>query len=620
MRRPVFFDPAAPAAEAAATVVADAFDVAPCISGTPAAGVLLTGAHGQAAARPEARLIGVVDASAPGPWPADWYALVPIGAARPIVASAIANAFADLDATEQRARLERELNELNAIGIQLSAERNLDVLLETILTKAREITRADGGSLYLVEESVDGPPRLRFAVAQCQSVDIPFRAVSLPLDHKSVAGYVALSGVIVNLADAYAPPVDSPFQINRWFDDNAGYRTKSMLVVPMRTPQGETIGALQLINCKSDFADVLESPTETERIVRAFDAGHERLAGSLASQAAVAIANRRLYESISQLFEGFVKASVTAIESRDPTTFGHSFRVADLTVSLAEIVDRCDTGQYRSLRFTAEELRELRYASLLHDFGKVGVREHVLVKSKKLYPADLERIRHRIELLMRDLELGATRRKLDWIVQRGAEGYGPQATRMDAELNAALAELNDALDLILTMNEPSVQPQDFSGQLLRITARFWDDHRGRRRTVITPEEASILAITRGSLTDAERREIQQHVVHTFQFLTQIPWTREFRRIPEIARSHHEKLDGTGYPFAFRGEQIPVQSRMMTIADIYDALTATDRPYKKAIRVEEALDILRDEQAAGALDGALLDLFIDARIYDRTDWR
>jgi len=545
---------------------------------------------------------------------------VPAGGARPLVASAIANAFADLGATEQRARLERELGELNAIGIQLSAERNLDVLLETILTKAREITRSDGGSLYLVEESVDGPARLRFAVAQCESVDIPFRTVSLPLDHESVAGYVALTGSIVNLADAYTPPVDSPFQINRWFDDNAGYRTKSMLVVPMRTPQGETIGALQLINCKLESTSVLRTAAETEQGVRAFDAGHERLAGSLASQAAVAIANRRLYESISQLFDGFVKASVTAIESRDPTTFGHSFRVADLTVGLAEVVDRCDTGAYRDLRFTAEEMRELRYASLLHDFGKVGVREHVLVKSKKLYPADLERIRHRIELLMRDLELGTTRRKLDWVVRRGAEGYGPQASRMDAELNAALAELNDALDLILTMNEPSVQPQDFAGQLLRITARSWDDHRGRRRTVITPDEASILAITKGSLTDAERREIQQHVVHTFQFLTQIPWTREFRRIPEIARAHHEKLDGTGYPFAVRGDQIPVQSRMMAIADIYDALTATDRPYKKAIRVEEALDILREEQAAGALDATLLDLFIEARIFDRTDWR
>jgi len=618
MRRPVLFDPRSPAAKAAAALVADEFDVAAYTSGTTVSGVVLTGERGMAQADPRVRLVGVVDAGAPGPWPTDWYALVPAGAARPLVARAIANAFTDLDAAAERARLERELSELNAIGIQLSAERDLDVLLETILTKAREITRADAGSLYLVEESADAPSRLRFAVAQCQSVDIPFRAASLPLDHASVAGHVALTGAIVNLADAYAPPVDSPFQINRWFDDNAGYRTKSMLVVPMRTPQGETIGALQLINCKGDFVGVLASPAETERLVRAFDTGHERLAGSLASQAAVAIANRRLYESISELFDGFVKASVTAIESRDPTTFGHSFRVADLTVGLAEVVDRCDSGSYRGLRFTAEELRELRYASLLHDFGKVGVREHVLVKSKKLYPADLERIRHRIELLMRDLELGATRRKLDWIVRRGAEGYGAQATRMDAELNAALAELSDALDLILTMNEPSVQPQDFANQLLRITARSWDDHRGRRRTVITPEEASILAITKGSLTDTERREIEQHVVHTFQFLAQIPWTREFRRIPEIARSHHEKLDGTGYPFAFRGDQIPVQSRMMAIADIYDALTATDRPYKKAIRVEEALDILREEQVAGALDASLLDIFIEARIFDRTD--
>ena len=294
--------------------------------------------------------------------------------------------------------------------------------------------------------------------------------------------------------------------------------------------------------------------------------------------------------------------------------------MADLTVGLAEAMDRADSGPYRNVRFAAEELRELRYAALLHDFGKVGVREHVLVKSKKLYPADLERIRQRIELLMRDLELGVTRRKLDWAVRRGKDGFAQQAARLDDELAAAIAELDEALDVIVTVNEPSVRPQDFTAQLLRITARGWQDHRGRLRTVLTPEEASILAITKGSLTEAERREIQQHVVHTFQFLAQIPWTREFRRIPEIARSHHEKLDGSGYPFGFRGEQIPVQSRMMTIADIYDALTATDRPYKKAVRVEEALDTLREEQRAGALDGSLLDLFIDARVFERTDWR
>jgi HD-GYP domain-containing protein (c-di-GMP phosphodiesterase class II) len=561
-------------------------------------------------------VIGVVDATAPGPWPAFWYGLVPAGAARPLVARAVANAFADIDGAADRARLERELGELHAIGIQLSAERDLDVLLETILTKAREITRSDAGSLYLVEERSDGDRRLRFALAQNASVEIPFQAVTLPLDEASVAGYVALTGEVVNLADAYTPPPGSRFQINRWFDEQAGYRTMSMLVVPMRTPQGETLGALQLINCRPEFDGPLRSATEVERHVRPYGERHVRLAGSLASQAAVALANRRLYDNISELFEGFVKASVTAIESRDPTTSGHSFRVADLTVGLAEIVSRAGTGPYRDLRFNADELRELRYAALLHDFGKVGVREHVLVKSKKLYPGDLDRIRGRVELLMRDLELGVTHRKLELALHRGS-GYFEHAARLDAELAAAIAELNEALDVILAMNEPTLHSQDFARQLLRITARSWQDRHGRRRTLLTPDEASVLAIARGSLTEIERREIQQHVVHTFQFLAQIPWTREFRRIPEIAGSHHEKLDGSGYPFGVSGTSIPVQSRMMTIADIYDALTATDRPYKKAIRVEEALDTLRHEQRTGALDGALLDLFIDARVFERT---
>jgi HD-GYP domain-containing protein (c-di-GMP phosphodiesterase class II) len=617
MPRRVLFDPGSPAATAAAALLADEYDVQPWAMEAAPESVALTTDPALAAPGDRTRLIGMVDARAPGPWPASWYALIPIGAGRPLVARAVANAFASLDAAAQHARLERELSELNAIGIQLSAERNLDVLLETILTKAREITGSDAGSLYLVEDGPDGRPRLRFALAQNDSVEIPFRTVTLPLDGESVAGHVALAGEVVNLADAYEPPPGSPFKINRWFDEHARYRTKSMLVVPMRTPRGEMLGALQLINCKGDRREPLRSAAEAEQHVRPYGDRHVRLAGSLASQAAVALANRRLYDSISELFEGFVKASVTAIEARDPTTSGHSFRVADLTVALAEAVDRTPLGAFRDVRFTAEELRELRYAALLHDFGKVGVREHVLVKSKKLYPIDLERIRHRIELLMSDLELAVTRRKLDWLGRRGKEGYTPHAARLDADLAAALAELNEALDVVLTVNEPSVQPQDFTSALLRITARSWEDHRGRRRTVLTPEEAGVLAITRGSLTEIERREIQQHVVHTFQFLAQIPWTREFRRIPEIAGSHHEKLDGSGYPFGFRAEQIPLQSRIMTIADIYDALTATDRPYKKAVRVEEALDTLRDEQRSGALDAALLDVFIEARIFDVT---
>ncbi|HEU4368535.1 MAG TPA: HD domain-containing phosphohydrolase [Methylomirabilota bacterium] len=620
MPRRVRYDRGSPAAAAAAALLADEFDVQP-LAATQAAEsvVVLTSDPHTPPPAGSSRLVGVVEAVAPGPWPAAWYGLVPAGAGRPLVARAVANAFADLDAAAERARLERELGELNAIGIQLSAERNLDVLLETILVRACQITRSDAGSLYLVEEAPDGGARLRFARARNESVAIAFEAVTLPLDGNSVAGHVALTGAVVNIADAYAPPPGSPFRINRWFDEHAGYRTRSMLVVPMRTPQGDTLGAVQLINCKPEFEGRLASAEDVERHVGPFGERHVRLAGSLASQAAVALANRRLYDSISDLFEGFVKASVTAIESRDPTTSGHSFRVADLTVGLAEAVDRCGRGTYRDVGFTAAELRELRYAALLHDFGKVGVREHVLVKAKKLYPADLERIRQRVELLMRDLELGVTLRKLDWAVRRQPE-YADRAARLDGELAAAVAELNDALDVILTVNEPTIHAHDFAARLLRITARSWEDHRGGRRTVLTPDEASVLAITRGSLTDAERREIQQHVVHTFQFLAQIPWTRELRRIPEIARSHHEKLDGSGYPFGAAAEQIPVQARMMTIADIYDALTAADRPYKKALRVEDALDTLRAEHRAGALDGALLDLFIDARVFERTDRR
>jgi HD-GYP domain-containing protein (c-di-GMP phosphodiesterase class II) len=617
--RCIFYDAASPAAAAAAALLADEFDVQPWVATHAAESVVLVTDAGVIPPGPRTRLVGVVDVAAPGPWPSSWYGLVAAGAGRALIARTVANAFADLDGAADRARLERELSELNAIGVRLSAERDLDVLLDTILTKAREITRSDAGSLYLVEEEPGGGRRLRFALAQNASVEIPFQAVTLPLDDASVAGWVALTGDVVNLADAYAPPPGSRFQINRWFDEQAGYRTMSMLVVPMRTLHGETLGALQLINCAPELTGRLLSPAEVERHVRPYDERHVRLAGSLASQAAVALANRRLYESISELFEGFVKASVTAIESRDPTTSGHSFRVADLTVGLAEVVDGARTGQYRDLRFTTEELRELRYAALLHDFGKVGVREHVLVKAKKLYPGDLERIRQRVELLMRDVELGVIRRKLD-LALGDRSVYAAQAARLDAELAAAIAELHEALDVILTMNEPSVHAQDLTTELLRITARSWEDHRGRRRSLLTPDEAQVLAITRGSLTDAERREIQQHVVHTYQFLAQIPWTRELRGIPEIARSHHEKLNGSGDPFGARAEDIPVQSRMMTIADIYDALTATDRPYTTALRADDALDTLRDEQRAGALDGALLDVFIDARVFERTDRR
>jgi len=389
-----------------------------------------------------------------------------------------------------------------------------------------------------------------------------------------------------------------------------------MLVVPMRTPQGETIGALQLINCKPDFGHRFASVDEIERTVRSYGPRHQQLAGSLASQAAVAIHNSQLFESIRRLFEGFVQASVTAIESRDPTTSGHSFRVANLTVGLASVVDGCATGAYGATRFSTEEMMELRYAALLHDFGKVGVREQVLVKAKKLFPGELDRIRQRVELIKRGLALRFADKKIEHLLDKGRRRYAEQSAAFDAELSAYLAELDESLARIVVANEPTVLRHDSAAELERLALRAFEDDRGNRLAVLTPEEAAILSVSRGSLTEAEFKEIQSHVTHTYRFLAEIPWTKEFRRIPEIARSHHEKLDGTGYPRGMRGEEIPLQSRMMTIADIYDALTAGDRPYKKGISRDEALDILSHERRAGRVDGALLDMFIEARIYEQ----
>jgi HD-GYP domain-containing protein (c-di-GMP phosphodiesterase class II) len=613
MRRVILHEGGPRIAAAAARLAAD-YDVRGLVANATGA-VILVGPGSTFEPTAGTRIIGLVEDGDAGPWPATWYTVLPLDAPAAMLRRAVGNAMADLDAEADLDRLERDLGELNAIGIRLSEESNPRFLLETILSKARQITSSDAGSLYIVDQGVD-VAHLRFVLAQNDSVSIPFRAATLPLTDASVAGYVALTGRIVNLADAYAPPGDSPFTINRWFDEQTRYRTKSMLVVPMRTPQGDTIGALQLINCKGEWLGSLAEPAEVERHVRSYGPRHEKLAGSLASQAAVAIHNRRLYLNIRDLFEGFVKASVTAIEARDPTTSGHSFRVADLTVGLAEIVDSCDTGPYAHLRFSAEEMMELRYASLLHDFGKVGVREHVLVKSKKLYPADLDRIRHRVEILKRELALRTARTKLDAAVARRPD-YAALAARLDAELATALADLDRQLDLIVMANEPSVQVRELTDDIGAVAGRVWQDAEGAPCSILTADEARILAIPRGSLTEGERRDIQDHVVHTFEFLSRIPWTKELRRVPEIAGAHHEKLDGSGYPNRARAEQIPVGSRMMAIADIYDALTATDRPYKKAVRSDEALAILDAERRGGALDSSLLDLFITARVFERT---
>lgn len=510
--------------------------------------------------------------------------------------------------------LAEAVQHLTDVSLALSAERDHGTLLTLILSRARELAGCDAGSLYLVEH--EPRPCLRFVLAQNDSVSVPFKATEMPLDPASLAGYVALTGETLQLEDAYRLPEGAPYHFNRAFDTRAGYVTRSMLVLPMQNHRGDVTGVLQLINRKRDPSARLVSREDVDRQVVPFEGPVVDLARAVASMAAVAIENNTLLQNIQKLFEGFVRASVTAIEQRDPTTSGHSTRVALLTVGLAELVDRLDAGPLREVRFSREQLTELRYASILHDFGKVGVREQVLVKAKKLYPGDLERILTRLETarLCREREL--LRRKIA-LFEAGGKGDDPALLALEAERQAAVEELERFREVVLKANEPTVLPEGEFSALQEIARRAFEDRSGQERLLLEPEEVRILSLRKGTLTEEERLEIESHVTHTFNFLSQIPWTPELKGVPGIAYGHHEKLNGAGYPRRLGAPEIPVQSRMMTVADIFDALSASDRPYKRAVPIEKTLDILKMEAKDGMLDGVLVDLFIEGKIFEQT---
>jgi HD-GYP domain-containing protein (c-di-GMP phosphodiesterase class II) len=517
------------------------------------------------------------------------------------------------------ARKGAELHELNKIGVALSAERDIDKLLALILSKSREITAADAGSLYLVKRGKDpdstADDKLDFKLAQNDTVLVPFAKMPpLPLTETSIAGYVALTGKSVNVADAYDLPPGTPYQVSRNFDEQSGYRTKSMLVVPMRDHENTIIGVVQLINKKRDAKAVLRPVALVDEAVVPFTVVDEELVTSLASQAAVAYENTELIKDIRGLFQHFVKASVTAIEQRDPTTSGHSDRVAKLTVRLAECVDALESGIFREVRFTRDQLQEIEYASMLHDFGKVGVREKVLIKGKKLYVGEMLLIRQRFAYIKRTLEAEHLRAKLEQV----AAGLGaPELlVHMDRNHDERQREIDQILRMVLQANEPTILEEESFRALMDLPARSFSDIDGNRQPFLTPNEVAALSIRKGSLSEKERKEIESHVTHTFRFLSQIPWTGEYRRVPEIAYAHHEKLDGTGYPRRLAAADIPIQSKMMTISDIFDALVAWDRPYKKSVPVERALGILREEADHGKLDRDLLQLFIEAKVYEK----
>jgi len=515
-------------------------------------------------------------------------------------------------------RLKYELEELMSISRAISSERDRDRLLDLILQKTRYITGADAGSVYVMEETDDpeAPPNLRFKITHNESVKADFTEFTIPVSDKSIVGNAVLRKESINIPDLYRLQPDNPWGVTHdssW-DEKMGYESHSMLTVPMINQRDYVIGVIQLINKKRKPKERLNTKQDFEDRVIPFDKRSEDLAMSLASQAGVSLENALLYREVQNLFDGFVKASVRAIESRDPTTSGHSTRVAELTVNLGRQVDRVDSGLFADVKFSRAQLKEVEYASLLHDFGKVGVREEVLVKAKKLYHPQRDLILQRFEYIRKAKESEILAAQVATLLNMDRAEALAKIQSMDEELAGQLAKVQDVEEFLLKVNEPTVL--DSSGfealdEIARLQYANWE---GKVMPWITPAEVQALKIPRGSLTDAEREQINSHVTHTYEFLKLIPWTRALQDVPGIAWKHHEKLDGKGYPRGIPAEKIPIQSRMMTISDIFDALTASDRPYKKAVPVEKALQILQWEVNDGKCDADLYKVFVEAEVY------
>lgn len=515
------------------------------------------------------------------------------------------------------------IEKLLDIGAALSSAQDLGGLLNLILSKSREITYSDAGSVYLVDHS-DKKSKLLFKVAQNASQPrLSFKEFALPLTDKSLAGYVAITGQSLNLSDAYDLPPGVPYQLDTSFDRDINYRTCSVMVLPMQNREGETIGVLQLINRKTKAETVLTAENAWES-TQHYSEWEERVVRSLASQAAISIERNQLQESIEHLFEGFVKASVQVIEARDPCTYGHSERVAALTVRLSEEVNAVSTGWLRPVYFNNRQIQEIRYAALLHDFGKIGVPEAVLTKQKKLYPAQLEIIRHRFALAVRTMEMECVQTKYQYLLEHSAYRKHPdeapecyhcqQIEQLDTKLAEGKTRLADYWEVLLEANEPHILAEEPLAQLRELARQTYRDIDGSIKPLLTPDEIVQLMVQRGNLTPEERSAIESHVTHTYEFLSQIPWTKDLKNVPGIAYGHHEKLDGTGYPRGLKQAEIPIQAQLMTIADIYDALTAGDRPYKRALRTEAAMKILRQEAAHNKINSDLLELFDHRQVF------
>ena len=516
----------------------------------------------------------------------------------------------------------RRLEQLNEIGAALSLEKNLNALLEKILIAAKTITRADGGTLYLIEnEGVS--QQLRFEIVRTASLDIamggttgnpiPFYPIRLYIDSdpntSMVAAFAALTGQTVNIADAYTE-VGFDFSGTRQFDQKTGYRSKSFLTVPMRNHEGEIIGVLQLINC--------QDPVSAEIV--AFSHSDQRLAESLASQAAIALTNRALIVQLETLFESFIRMINEAIDEKSPYTGGHCQRVPMLTMLLAEAVNDTGDGPLAEFAMTDKDRYELRIAGLLHDCGKITTPVHVVDKATKLETIydRIHLIDTRFEVLKRDAEIDALNRKLDLARTPGVDEITrrERTYQIDEELRDTLRQIEEDGTFLRRCNIGSESmSKDDQERVQQIGLMYkWRDPLGNTANFLTDDELKNLTIQRGTLTQEEREIINHHIVSTINMLEALPWPKHLRNVPEYAGGHHERMDGKGYPRGLRREQMSVQARVMGIADIFEALTAKDRPYKKGKTLSESLHILGKFKLNGHIDPDLFDVFVRRKVY------
>ncbi len=498
------------------------------------------------------------------------------------------------------------LETLNKIGIALSSETNLTLLLESIVRETRSFTNADAGSLYLVDQDNGA---LHFEVAQNDTLrkraDMKpdtFKPYSLALTKNSISGYVAITGETLNIPDAYDLSPEAGFEFNRDFDRRNNYRTRSMLLVAMKDTEGKIIGVLQLINSIDSDGKVIS-----------FDPSIESLVSSLASQAAVAIKNAQLIKEIKAVFEALIQYSVSAIDARSPFTAGHSKGVAKYTMALARAINDTHDGPYAPVSFSTAELEELNYAAWLHDIGKIGVREWVLDKRSRLSEAETAALISRFESIKASAIVETEKKKLVLLQKDG--GNQKEIRELDRDLNGRLKQIEEDLAFIKKINTSNFLDEPEFKRLKETSKKKYLDFEGQKRGYLTDFEFENLSVRKGNLTKDEIEEIQSHVIHTENIVDKIPFKGSLKMVPLFAAGHHEMLDGSGYPKQVTSENIPLQTRIITVADIYEALIAKDRPYKRSMDPVRSLAILQEEAAKGRLDKELVRIFIEKKVYE-----